>query len=74
MYAKVAVSPEGLFRYPTGRAGLRRLNHDKDIVPGLDFLDMIQTAGFVETELVCESGYNSSPVRKGLLFRAVEPT
>lgn len=31
-YAKVAVSPEGLFRYPTGRAGLAGLNYDQDIL------------------------------------------
>lgn len=27
-YAKVSVSPEGLFRYPTGRGGLEALNYD----------------------------------------------
>jgi len=31
-YAKVAVSPEGLFRYPSGRAGLTGLNYDQDIL------------------------------------------
>ena len=30
-YAKVARSPEGLFRYPTGRAGLEVLNYDPEI-------------------------------------------
>ncbi len=32
-YAKVAVSPEGLFRYPTGLAGLRTLNYDPNNHP-----------------------------------------
>jgi SAM-dependent methyltransferase len=31
-YAKVSVNPEGLFRYPTGRAGLEALNYDPGIV------------------------------------------
>ncbi len=31
-YAKVSVNPEGLFRYPTGRAGLGALNYDLEIV------------------------------------------
>ena len=34
-YLKVAASPEGLFRYPTGRAGLEALGYDPDIVRGL---------------------------------------
>ena len=34
-YAKVSVSPEGLFRYPTGRAGLEALNYDPRIVRAL---------------------------------------
>jgi len=31
-YAKVAVNPEGLFSYPTGRAGLETLKYDPDIL------------------------------------------
>jgi arsenite methyltransferase len=34
-YAKVAVSPEGLFRYPTGRAGLETLHYDPQIIQDL---------------------------------------
>lgn len=34
-YLKVAASPEGLFRYPTGRAGLGAMNYDPQIVQAL---------------------------------------
>jgi arsenite methyltransferase len=34
-YLKVAVSLEGLFRYPTGRAGLEALNYDPHIIKAL---------------------------------------
>ena len=34
-YAKVAKSPEGLFRYQTGLAGLRALNYDSKIIQTL---------------------------------------
>lgn len=34
-YAKVSLSPEGLFNYPTGRAGLRILGYDPEIVRSL---------------------------------------
>ncbi|MEJ2700365.1 MAG: methyltransferase domain-containing protein [Desulfuromonadales bacterium] len=34
-YVKVAVSPEGLFRYPTGRAGLEALHYDPQIIQDL---------------------------------------
>jgi len=34
-YVKVAVSPEGLFRYPTGRAGLEALHYDPQIIQTL---------------------------------------
>jgi len=34
-YAKVSVNPEGLFRYPTGRAGLEALSYDPGIVRAL---------------------------------------
>ena len=34
-YLKVAASPEGLFRYPTGRAGLEALDYSPEMVRGL---------------------------------------
>jgi arsenite methyltransferase len=34
-YAKVAVSPEGNFKYPTGRAGLEGQNYDSKIIQSL---------------------------------------
>jgi arsenite methyltransferase len=34
-YAKVAASPEGLFKYPTGRAGLEALGYDPQILKTL---------------------------------------
>jgi SAM-dependent methyltransferase len=34
-YVQVAVSPEGLFRYPTGRAGLEALHYDPQIIQDL---------------------------------------
>lgn len=34
-YSKVSVSPKGLFRFPTGRAGLEALNYDPDVVRSL---------------------------------------
>jgi arsenite methyltransferase len=34
-YVKVAVSPEGLFRYPTGRAGLEALHYDPKLIQNL---------------------------------------
>lgn len=34
---------------------------------------MLKGAGFVEAELVAETGFNSSPVTKGVLFRAFKP-
>jgi SAM-dependent methyltransferase len=34
-YTKVAVSPEGLFKYPTGRAGLEALNYDPEIIQAM---------------------------------------
>ena len=33
----------------------------------------MEQAGFEESELVMETGFNSSPVTKGVLFRAVKP-
>jgi arsenite methyltransferase len=34
-YAKVALTPEGTFRYPTGRAGLEGLKYDPQIINAL---------------------------------------
>jgi len=34
-YGKVAVSPEGLFKYPTGLAGLKALNYNPEIIQAL---------------------------------------
>lgn len=34
-YVKVAASPEGLFRYPTGRAGLEALRYDPKLIQAL---------------------------------------
>jgi len=34
-YAKVSDGPEGHFRYPTGRAGLKALDYDTDIIRAL---------------------------------------
>ena len=34
-YAKVAMSPEGLFKYPTGPAGLKALDYDPEIIQDL---------------------------------------
>ena len=34
-YAKVAVNPQGLFRYPTGRTGLETLKYNPDILRSL---------------------------------------
>jgi alkylhydroperoxidase/carboxymuconolactone decarboxylase family protein YurZ len=42
-------------------------------IPGKDFLAMLKNAGFKDAEMVSETGFNSSPVTKGVLFRAVKP-
>jgi hypothetical protein len=42
-------------------------------IPGKDFLAMIKESGFARAEMVSETGFNSSPVTKGVLFRAVKP-
>ena len=34
---------------------------------------LIQRAGFIDSELVGETGFNSSPVTKGMLLRAKKP-
>ena len=42
-------------------------------IPGKDFLAIMKQAGFADAEMVLETGYNSSPVTKGVLFRAARP-
>jgi hypothetical protein len=42
-------------------------------IPGKDFLAIMREAGFAGVEMVSETGFNSSPVTKGVLFRAVKP-
>ena len=39
----------------------------------MDFLAMLNEAGFVEVEIVKDTGFNSSPLTKGVLFRAKKP-
>jgi hypothetical protein len=39
----------------------------------MDFLAILNEAGFVEVELVKDTDFNSSPVTKGVLFRAKKP-
>lgn len=34
-YAKVAASPEGLFRYPTGKAGLKALDYNVELIEAI---------------------------------------
>jgi SAM-dependent methyltransferase len=34
-YAKASVTPEGLFRYPTGRAGLEAVKYDSNVIRDL---------------------------------------
>jgi hypothetical protein len=41
-------------------------------IPGKDFLVMMKDVGFAEVEIVSESGFNSSAVTKGFLFRALK--
>jgi hypothetical protein len=36
----------------------------------MDFLVMMSEAGFIDSELVKETGFNSSPVTRGALFQA----
>jgi predicted xylose isomerase-like sugar epimerase len=42
-------------------------------IPGKDFLAIIKQSGFDDVEMVSETGFNSSSVTKGVLFRAVKP-
>lgn len=39
----------------------------------MDFLALIQKVGFADAELVSETGFNSSPKTRGVLFRARKP-
>ncbi len=39
----------------------------------MDFLALIKQAGFIDSELGGETGFNSSPVTKGVLLRATKP-
>ena len=40
----------------------------------MDFLALLKKAGFEKAELVGETGFNSSPKTKSVLFRAEKPT
>lgn len=42
-------------------------------IPGKDFLVIMRQAGFTDVEIVSETGFNSSPITKGVLFRAMKP-
>jgi hypothetical protein len=42
-------------------------------IPGKDFLAIMKQSGFANVEMVSETGFNSSPVTKGIFFRAVKP-
>ncbi|MCX5883626.1 MAG: hypothetical protein NTU74_18070 [Deltaproteobacteria bacterium] len=39
----------------------------------MDFLVLLQKAGFENAELVGKTGFNSSPKTEGVLMRAVKP-
>lgn len=39
----------------------------------MDFLELMEHAGFVEIEMVRETGFNSSQVTRGMLVRACKP-
>ena len=40
----------------------------------MDFLALFQKVGFSDVEVVGETGFNSSPVTEGILFRAIKST
>lgn len=44
-FAKAAANPQGLFRYPTGRAGLESLKYDPDILQALPTSALISFCG-----------------------------
>jgi hypothetical protein len=39
----------------------------------MDFLALLKSVGFEKAELVGETGFNSTPKTKGILFRAEKP-
>ena len=39
----------------------------------MDFLAIIENKGFIDIDLVNETGFNSSPNTKGVLIRAKKP-
>jgi hypothetical protein len=39
----------------------------------MDFLALFRQVGFGDTELVGETGFDSSPVTKGAIFRGIKP-
>ena len=39
----------------------------------MDFLAILENAGFIDINLVDETGFNSSPKTKGVLIRAKKP-
>jgi arsenite methyltransferase len=57
-YLQVAVSPQGLFRYPTGRAGLAALGYDPVIVGALP--DSV-----AETSCGVGNPFSLGPIREG---------
>jgi hypothetical protein len=38
-----------------------------------DFLDTMRQAGLADVELVAETGFNTSPVTRGVLIQATKP-
>lgn len=40
----------------------------------MDFLALFQKVGFADVEVIGETGFNSSPITKGILFRAKKST
>lgn len=38
----------------------------------MDFLAILRETGFVDEQIVAETGFNSSPKTKGTLFRAIK--
>jgi len=71
-YHKVAISPEGQFKYPTGREGLKKLGYDNPIIEDLPnsvaesfcgvgnpfFLGKIESGAFV-LDIGCGSGVDA---------------
>jgi len=38
----------------------------------MDFLAMLQKVGFVDAQMIAETGFNSTPKTRGMLFRAAK--